>query len=199
MELDLHPGFENCGTEAATGGGEALGEMWRLAGGVEDAANFAAFVDAAAVEDENVLQGDHVAFHAGDFGDGDDFARAVGEARDLDDGVDGVRDLLADGALGNIEVGHGDHVFDAGEGVARGVGVDGGERAFVAGVHGLQHVEGFFAAHLADHDAVGAHTQAVDDELAHADRALAFDVGRAGFEADDVLLLELQVRRRLRW
>ena len=44
-----------------------------------------------------------------------------------------------------------------------GVGVDGGERTFVAGVHGLQHVEGFFAADLADHDAVGAHTQAVDD------------------------------------
>ncbi len=122
-----------------------------------------------------------LAFHAGNFGDSENLARAIGEARDLDDCVNGVRNLLANGALGNIEVGHGNHVFDAGQGVARGVGVDGGERALVAGIHGLKHVEGFFAAHLADHDAVGTHTQAVDDELAHADRAFAFDVGRRGF------------------
>ena len=33
---------------------------------------------------------------------------------------------------------------------------------FVTGVHGLQHVEGFFSTHFADDDAVGAHAQAVD-------------------------------------
>ena len=55
-----------------------------------------------------------------------------------------------------------------------------------------KHVEGFFAADLADDDAVGAHTQTVDDQLPHADCAFAFDVGSASFEADDVLLLELQ-------
>ena len=67
-----------------------------------------------------------------------------------------------------------------------------GKRTFMAGVHGLQHVEGFFAADLADHDAVGAHTQTVDDQLAHAHGTFAFDVGSSGFEADDVFLLELQ-------
>ena len=136
-----------------------------------------------------------VALHAGDFRDGDHLARAVGEAGDLDHGMNGAGHLLADGAFRNIEIGHGDHVLDAVQSVARGVGVNGGERALMAGVHGLKHVKGLLAAHLAYHDAVGAHTEAVDDELAHADRALAFDVGRAGFEADDVLLLELQFGR----
>jgi hypothetical protein len=37
----------------------------------------------------------------------------------------------------------------------------------------LQHVERFFAADLADDDAIGTHTQGVDDELALLDRALA--------------------------
>ena len=63
----------------------------------------------------------------------------------------------------------------------------------MAGVHRLQHVERFFAAHLADDDAVGAHTEGVDDELPLADRALAFDVGRPGFEPRHVLLVQLQL------
>jgi hypothetical protein len=65
----------------------------------------------------------------------------------------------------------------AGDGVARRVGVNGGHRAFVAGVHGLQHVEGFFAADLAHDDAVGAHTQAVDEQLPLADGALPSMLG----------------------
>src|SRR5580692_199660 len=136
---------------------------------MENAANFSGLVNAAALKNENVAQGDHVVFHAGDFGDSDDFARTVGKTRDLDYGMDGVGDLMANCPLGNVQVGHGHHVFDSGQGVARGVGVDGGERSLVTGIHGLKHVEGFFAAHLADHDAVGAHTQAVDYQLAHAD------------------------------
>src|SRR5580658_1405405 len=59
-------------------------------------------------------------------------------------------------------------------------------------IHGLKHVKGFLAPHLADHDAVGTHTQTVNDELAHTDRAFTFNVGRASFEADYMLLLELQ-------
>ena len=75
------------------------------------------------------------------------------------------------------------------------VGVHRGQRSLVAGVHGLQHVEGFLAAHLAHDDAVGAHTQAVDHQLPLAHRALAFDVGRPGFQAHHVLLLHLQFGR----
>jgi hypothetical protein len=62
----------------------------------------------------------------------------------------------------------------------------------VTRVHGLQHVEGLFAAHLADHDAVGPHTQAVDDQLPLADRAFSFDVGRPRLQTNHVLLFELE-------
>ena len=42
------------------------------------------------------------------------------------------------------------------------------ERALVAGVHGLEHVERLGAADLAHDDAVGPHAQRVADELADA-------------------------------
>ena len=77
------------------------------------------------------------------------------------------------------------------------VGVDGRQAAVVAGVHGLQHVERFFAADLADDDAVGAHTQGVDDQLPLPHRALAFDVGRPRLEPDDVALPQHQLGRVL--
>ena len=65
----------------------------------------------------------------------------------------------------------------------------------MTGVHRLQHVERFFAADLADDDAIGPHTQGVDQQLALLDRALAFDVRRPRFEPGDVLLVELQFGR----
>jgi hypothetical protein len=48
------------------------------------------------------------------------------------------------------------------------VGVDGRQRAVVAGVHGLEHVQGLGPADLADDDAVGPHAQRVADEVADA-------------------------------
>ena len=45
--------------------------------------------------DEQVLHHDHVAFHADHFGHMGDAARAVAQARRLDDDVQGGRDLLA--------------------------------------------------------------------------------------------------------
>src|SRR5207245_6155934 len=44
-------------------------------------------------------------------------------------------------------------------------------------------------------DAIGTHTQGVDDELPLADRALAFNVRRSRLEARDVLLMKLELRR----
>ena len=67
----------------------------------------------------------------------------------------------------------------------------------MAGVHGLQHVEGFLAATLAEDHAVRPHTQRVLDQIALADFALALDVGRPRLHASDVRLLQLQFRRVL--
>ena len=75
------------------------------------------------------------------------------------------------------------------------VGVQRGQRAFVAGVHGLQHVERFRSAAFADDDPLGTHTQGVLHQVGGRDRALAFDVRRARFQPHDVLLLELQFGR----
>ena len=94
---------------------------------------------------------------------------------------------------GRSKPGHQHQGLEPGQGVAGAVGVDGGQRAVVAGVHGLEHVEGLAAAALADDDAVGAHAQAVLDQVADRDLAPALDVGRAGLEAEHVLLVELQL------
>src|SRR5260370_42441425 len=117
MPLDLHPRLEELGTQAAAGGSQALGEMRRTASGMEDAAHLPALVDAAAFKNENVLQRDGVSVHPDNLGNRNHLTRAVGETRDLDYGVHGVRDLLANGTLGNVQVGHGNHVFYAGQGV----------------------------------------------------------------------------------
>ncbi len=63
----------------------------------------------------------------------------------------------------------------------------------MAGVHGLQQVEGLGSAHLAHDDAVRTHAQAVLDEIAHGDFALPFEVGRTRLEPNHMRLLELQL------
>ena len=77
----------------------------------------------------------------------------------------------------HVGVGERNHDFEARTASRGRVGVNRGQRAVVTGVHGLQHVERFFAADFADHDAVGAHTQAVDQQFALPHRAVAFQFG----------------------
>ena len=95
--------------------------------------------------------------------------------------------------MGRSKPGHQHQGLEPGQGVAGAVGVHGGERAVVAGVHGLEHVEGLARAALADHDAVGAHAQAVLDQVADGDLAPALDVGRPGLERQHVVLVELEL------
>src|ERR1041385_5560771 len=71
----------------------------------------------------------------------------------------------------------------------------GGQRAIVTGVHGLQHVQRFLRTDFADDDAVGTHTEAVDDKLTDVDGARAFDVGGPGFHARHVRLLQPELGR----
>ena len=104
-------------------------------------------------------------------------------------------DLLAHGAIGEPHAGHLDHRLQTCQRVARGVGVDRGQTAVVAGVHGLQHVDRFAAAYLADDDAVGTHTQRVANEISLRNFTTAFDIWRPGFQSDDVWLLQLQFGR----
>src|SRR5438128_837331 len=75
----------------------------------ETSAYFTILAKPRPLEHENVLQGNDFAFHAGDFRDGRDLARAVRETRHLNEKIDRRRDLLANGAFGQIQIGHGDH------------------------------------------------------------------------------------------
>ena len=123
-----------------------------------------------------------------------DPAGAVTEPGLVDDQVDRGGHLLADRAHRQVHAGHQHHGLHAGQGVARAVRVEGTDRAVVAGVHGLEHVERGGVADLTDDDAVGTHTQAVLDQVADGDHASTLDVGRAGLEAHHVVLLELELR-----
>ena len=62
----------------------------------------------------------------------------------------------------------------------------------MARVHGLQKVERLGSAHFAHDDAFGPHAQAVPDQVAHGDLALAFQIGRPRFQAHHMGLLQLQ-------
>ena len=125
---------------------------------------------------EQVLHHDGVALHTGDLGNRHHPARAVGQARDVDDYVYGRGNLLAHRALRNRKARQQHHHLHAAQAFARAVGVDGGNRAVMAGRHRLQHVEDFGAAHLADDDPIGAHPQRVAHQLARGDLALALEV-----------------------
>ena len=109
----------------------------------------------------------------------------------------GAGDLLPHGFDRQLEAGHHDHRFETGQGVAGRVGVQRRQRAVVARVHGLQHVERFGSAAFADDDPLGTHTQGVFHQVGRGDRAFAFDVRRPRFQPHDVVLLELQFGRVL--
>ena len=149
------------------------------------------------LEMEDVVEGGDVAFHAADIGDLDNPPHAVTLALDLYDQVHSADDLGQDGARRQAHVAHLDHVLDPGQRIARGVRVDGGHAAIVAGVHRLQHVEGLAAADFADDDAVRTHAQGVADQIALRHFATALQAGDPGLHPDHVRLLQLQLGRVL--
>src|SRR5919106_6182934 len=171
---------------------ELLDELGPDPGGLEAPLDLA-LDDAGLLEDEHVLHDDDVAFHALDLSDVDDLPRPVLETALLDDEVDRGGHLLTNGAQRQVDTGHQHHRLEAGQHVARRVGVAGGHRAVVARVHGLEHVQRLAGTTLPDDDAIGAHAQGVAHELADRDRTLALDIGRPRLERHDVLLAELEL------
>ena len=64
----------------------------------------------------------------------------------------------------------------------------------MTGVHGLEHVQCLATTALSNDDAVGSHTQGVDDQLANRDTAFTVDVCGTSLKTADVLLVKLQLR-----
>src|SRR5680860_166180 len=149
------------------------------------------------VEQEDVLQRDDVSLHALDLRDMSYPAAAVFQPGLVHHEIHGGGDLLPDGPHGQIHARHQDHRLEARQGVARRVGVEGRDAAFVPGVHGLKHVERFAPSHLPDHDAVGPHAQGVTDEISDRHLAPPLDVGRSRFELKHVRLTQTQLDRIL--
>lgn len=178
-------------------GRQTLGKPRPHPGRAKIAGHLAVTVEPDPLERENFLQIDHVALHAGDLLDADDFAAPIGQARNLHDYADGRTDLVARALGGQIQPGHADHVFEPCQRIARAIGMHRRQRALVTGIHRLQHVERFGAAHFAENDAVRAHAQRIAYQRALCDLALALDIGRARLEAQHMLLTQLQLGRVL--
>ena len=137
-----------------------LGEPARQhAGRRELADHIAGLVDTLLLVHKHVLDQQLAAAHALNFADGSDFALAAGQAADLHHDIDRAGELLADRRQRQLggTLGPHDHRFQPPEGINGGIGMHGGHRAFVAGVHRLQHVQRLGAADLAHDDAVGPH------------------------------------------
>ena len=75
----------------------------------------------------------------------------------------------------------------------RTIGVHGGHRPVVAGVHGLDHVQRFGAAALTHQDPVGSHAQGVFHQVAYGVLADPLDVRGLGLQCDNVFLVEPQL------
>ena len=152
-----------------------------------------------ALDQEEVLGPDLIArvIDADDFGHLHDPPAAVAHPLQLHDQVDGRGDLPVD-ELHRQVGGHLHQHFQPQHDVAGAVGVDGRQRAVVARVHGLQHVQGLGAAAFAHHDAVRPHAQGVADQVADGIGPLAFDVGHFRLESHRRALCSAAARRCLR-
>ena len=111
--------------------------------------------------------------------------------------IQGAGDLFTDGLGRKIEPAHRHHVFNPRNGLAGIVGMYRAHGSVMTGVHRLQQVEGFRSAHLADDNPLGAHPEAVLDQITHGDLAHSLKVWRARFEPDHMRLLKLKFSRVL--
>ena len=59
----------------------------------------------------------------------------------------------------------------------------------MAGIHRLDHIQRFLTSDLANYDPVRPHAEGVPNQVTLSDGSSAFDIWRAGFEADDMVLL----------
>jgi len=84
--------------------------------------------------------------------------------------------IVSNGSRGKVLPGLEHQRLETDKGLVRVVGVQRRHRAIVAGVHRLEHVQGFTATALTDDDVIGPHTQTALDELPNRHRALALDV-----------------------
>jgi len=75
--------------------------------------------------------------------------------------------------------------------------MDSGERAIMAGIHRLQHVQGFAAANLTNDDAVGSHSQGIFDQMSDRDLPRSVGIRRFRLQPNSMNLMEVELGRVL--
>ena len=113
----------------------------------------------------------------------------------MDDEVQGRRNLVPDSPYRQVQTAHEHHGFQTGQYIPRAIGMGSGERAVMAGVHGLQHVQRFAAADFADDNPVRTHTEGVLHQIPDGDLPFSFNVRRPSFQCHHVGLLQTKFCR----
>src|SRR4051812_46788367 len=116
--------------------------------------NLSVLAGRLSAEAEYFLHLDHLSLSATDLADAHDAPLTITQPLQLDDNFDCGSNLGSNTLQGHGKTGHADHLLQTRKSITRRIGVYGGHRAFVTGIHCLQHVECFLAAHLSDDDAV---------------------------------------------
>ena len=112
----------------------------------------------------------------------------------MDHQVQGPRDLTPDRGQRELRSAEG-HRFETGEHVPRTVGMSGGKRTVVSGVHRLEHIQRLTAAHLAHDDPVRIHAETGPDQVRNGNCAFTLRVGAARFQPHQIPDVgELQLR-----
>src|SRR5581483_612641 len=122
--IDLFHALEHLHGQPDAGGQELFVELRPDAGGRETADHATFLIDAALLENEQILERHYFAFHACHFGDAGDAARAVAHAGDLNYQVHGGGDLLANRVERHVAASLRDHHLQTADDVAGRVGVN---------------------------------------------------------------------------
>src|SRR6476469_410413 len=146
------------------------------AGCPERAVNITLLVGAFFDEAKDFMHLNDFALHTGNLSDADHPTLAIGEPLHLNQQPDRRRDLASNAGGTYRHASHTDHLFQALGGITRRVSVHSGHQSFVAGVHGLKHIECFLTSALADDNSIWTHPKGILHELALANLALAFSV-----------------------
>src|SRR5258708_10992164 len=147
--------------------------------------------DTQLFKDENVLHGYPLLGVPDHLGDIRYSTHAVAEPGHLNNNGDCGCDLLTYGPVRQVKLRHQGQRFETRNRIAWSIRMNGGQGTVMTRAHGLQHVQRFAAANLANHDAVRAHTKSVDYQFTLTNRALALHVRRTAFQSDNVMLLHL--------
>ena len=113
----------------------------------------------------------------------------------MDNELNRRHDLLADRSRRQIQPGHQHHGFQSSQRIAGTISMNGCQTSVMPGIHRLQHVQSLTAANFADDNSIGPHAQSIDNQIARHDTSMSFNIRRASFHANNMVLVQNQFGR----